>query len=198
MARISDFKAMLRNGGARPNQFRVELHFPQFVQLGVVAGAEAQFLCKAASLPAVTLENIQVHYRGRPVNFAGERTYQPWGITVYNDTTFNIRNQLEVWSNGIQHFEDTEGIVNPRDYQVDLRVHQLGRNGETLKTYKFVDAYPVAIGQIQLDYESNNAIEMFDVEFQYNYYTSNTSSGGDGFGVNGSVDTPIGTVELPI
>ena len=80
MANIADFKAQMIGGGARPNQFRVELAFPSYVTLGVVAGQRAQFLCKAAQLPASTIETLPVLYRGRPVNFAGERTFQPWTV----------------------------------------------------------------------------------------------------------------------
>jgi hypothetical protein len=195
MANIADFKAQMIGGGARPNQFRVELTFPAFVTLGAVAGQRAQFLCKAATLPASTIETIPVLYRGRPVNFAGERTFQPWSVTVYNDTTFGIRNALEQWQSGIQNYDTTSGRVNPADYQVDLAVHQLDRNGATVKTYKFVDAFPTVIGAIGLDYEQQNAIEQFDVEFQYNFFTSNTGA-TSGFGVNVSIDTPVGS--LPI
>lgn len=195
MANIADFKAQMIGGGARPNQFRVELTFPSYVTLGVVAGQRAQFLCKAAQLPASTVENIPVLYRGRPVNFAGERTFQPWTISIYNDTTFGIRNALEQWQSGVQNYNATTGRTNPRDYQVDLNVHQLDRNGATIKSYKFVDAYPTSISAVGLDFESQNAIEMFDVEFTFNFFTSNTGAAA-GFGVNVSVDTPIGTFPL--
>jgi len=197
MANIADFKAVMIGGGARPNQFRVELSFPSYVTGGIVAGQQAQFLCKAAQLPASTVENIGVLYRGRPVNFAGERTFQPWTVTLYSDTSFNIRNAMEQWQAGIQNYGATTGRTNPRDYQVDLNVHQLDRNGATVKTYKFVDAYPVSIGAIGLDFEQQNQIETFDVEFQYNYFTSNSTE-GNSFGVNVSVNTPIGTLPIPI
>jgi len=195
MANIADFKAQMIGGGARPNQFRVELVFPSYVSLGVVAGQRAQFLCKAAQLPASTVENIGVLYRGRPVNFAGERTFQPWSVAIYNDTTFGIRNALEQWSNGVQNYNSTNGRVNPTEYQVDLNVHQLDRNGAIIKSYKFVDAYPTTISAIALDYEQQNAIELFDVEFTYNFFTSATGTAG-GFGVNVSVDTPIGSFPI--
>jgi hypothetical protein len=195
MANIADFKAQMLGGGARPNQFRVNLTFPNYVPLGVVAGTRGQFLCKAAQLPASTIENIPVLYRGRPVNFAGERTFQPWTVTVYNDTSFNIRNALEQWQSGIQNYDTTDGRTNPTDYQVDLTVEQLDRNGATIKTYKFFDAMPTNISAIALDFEQQNAIEMFDVEFTYNYFTSDTGAAG-GFGVNVSIDTPIGTFPL--
>ena len=195
MANIADFKAQMIGGGARPNQFRVELTFPSFVTLGVVAGQRAQFLCKAAQLPASTIETLPVLYRGRPVNFAGERTFQPWTVTIYNDTTFGIRNALEQWQSGIQNYNTTNGRVNPTEYQVDLNVHQLDRNGAIIKSYKFVDAFPTNISAVGLDYETQNAIEQFDVEFQYNFFTSNTGA-TSGFGVNVSIDTPVGSFPL--
>lgn len=195
MANIADFKSQMIGGGARPNQFRVELTFPSFVTLGVVAGTRAQFLCKAAQLPGSTIENIPVLYRGRPVNFAGERTFQPWTVSIYNDTSFGIRNSLEQWQSGIQNYNATTGRTNPTDYQVDLRVHQLDRNGATIKTYTFHDAYPTSISAVGLDFEQQNAIEQFDVEFTYNFFTSNTGA-VSGFGVNVSVDTPIGSFPL--
>lgn len=198
MANIADFKAQMIGGGARANQFRVDLTFPSFVSVGALAGINAQFLCKAAQLPASTIENTQILYRGRQVNFAGERTFAPWQISVYNDTTFTIRNALERWSDGVMNNAQTNGRVNPRDYQVDLLVHQLDRNGATVKTYKFVDAYPTEIGPIAVDYDQNNAIEIFDVVFTYNYWTSDTTTGASAFGVNASVSTPVGTFPLPV
>ena len=192
MANIADFKAQMIGGGARPNQFRVELTFPSFVTLGVIAGQRAQFLCRAASLPASTIETISIPYRGRPVNFAGERSFQPWTVSIYNDTTFNIRNALEQWQSGIQQYNTTNGRTNPTDYQVDLSVHQLDRNGATIKSYKSTDAFPTNIGAITLDYEQQNAIEQFDVEFVYNFFTSNEGAGAN-FGINATINTPIGS-----
>lgn len=199
MANISDFKSQMIGGGARPNQFRVDLTFPSFVSsgLGSLIGLNNQFLCKAASLPASTVENVQVFYRGRPVNFAGERSFQPWTVTVYNDTTFSIRNALEAWSNGVANFTGTNGLTSPRDYQTDLRVYQLDRNNEApIKQYTFINAYPTLVSQIALDYDANNVIETFDVEFQYDYFTTSEIDSTSGFGVGVAVNTPIGTIPL--
>lgn len=152
-------------------------------------------MCKAAQLPASTVENIPLQYRGRAVNIAGERTFTPWTITVYNDVDFGIRNAMEQWSNGVQNLSSTNGKTNPRDYQVDLSVHQLDRNGAIVKTYKFIDAYPIEIGAIALDYDQANTVETFDVTFQYNYWTSDTAEAG-GFGVATTINTPIGSFPI--
>lgn len=196
MANVADFKAQMIGGGARANQFRVFLNFPTYVGLGPLAGQKAQFLCNAAQLPASTIDPITVQYRGRPVNFAGERTFAPWTVTIYNDTDFVIRNALEVWSNGIQNIGSTNGLTNPIEYQVDLEVHQLDRAGNSIKVYKFVDAFPTEVGAIALSYDTTGALETFDVTFTYNYWASDTST-PSGSGVNISVSIPgIGT--LPI
>lgn len=197
MANIADFKAQLTGGGARPNQFRVELSFPTYVTAGIVFGQQGQFLCKSAQLPAATVEDIPLQYRGRAVHFAGERTFAPWSVSIINDTDFGIRNAMEQWSNGVQNLTTANGRTNPRDYQTDLLVHQLDRNGGIVKTYKFVDAYPTNISAIALSYDTTNAIEEFEVEFTYNFWTSNTAT-SSGFGVNVSVDTPLGSFPINI
>jgi hypothetical protein len=200
MGNVSDFKSQLIGGGARANQFRAYLHFPTFVTAGALEGARAQFLCKSASLPGSTIASIEIPYRGRVLNVAGERTFQPWQVTIYNDVTFGLRNAFESWQAGIQRYAATEGKTNPAEYQVELEIHQLDRNGATLKIYKFADAFPTSIGAITLDYDSANQLETFDVEFTYNYFTSNTGTDTDGssFGVNLSVDTPIGTLPFSL
>ena len=171
MATISAFKAQMQGGGARPNQFRVELTFPGFIgAAGANAGSAAQFLCRSATLPASTLDDVTAQYRGRPVHFAGERTFQPWTISMYSDTNFLLRNVMEKWSDGILKYDSTMGRLRPSDYQVDMSVYQLDRNDKVIKTYKFFDAYPTNVGQVQLAFDANNTIEEFDVEFTYNYF----------------------------
>lgn len=172
MATISAFKAQMQGGGARANQFRVELTFPGGVSGAAAAGNAAQFLCKSSSLPASTMDDITSFYRGRPVHFAGERSFQPWTISVFNDTNFLIRNVMESWHDLTLNYDTTNGAMRPADYQVDMWVHQLDRNDNIIKSYRFFDAYPIEVGQIALDFEANNQIEQFDVTFQYNYFVA--------------------------
>jgi hypothetical protein len=172
MATISAFKSQMQGGGARPNQYEILMTFPTFVGQGSAAGNSARFLCIASSLPAAIIEDIPVFYRGRPVHFAGERSFMPWSVTVLNDTNFLIRNALETWSNRVLNLTATNGITRPGDYQTDMTVNQLDRNDSLIKSYKFYDTYPVDVGQIGLSYQSNNEIETFEVTFVYNYYTT--------------------------
>ena len=99
---LEDFKARLIGGGARPNLFEVEINFPTFALVGDTPGTGinddtrsvsdlTQFMCKAAQLPASNIAEIPVPFRGRVLKVAGDRTFDPWTITVVNDTDFKIR-----------------------------------------------------------------------------------------------------------
>lgn len=170
MANISSFKANMLAGGARSNQFQCIITFPTAVVGGALASNKVAFMAKSASIPDSTVADIEVMYRGRAVHFAGERTFQPWNITVYNDNDFLLRNAFESWVNIISNASSTNGLMSPLAYQVDMEVHQLDRSDNVVKKYKFVDAYPTNVGEIQLSWEANSQLQEYPVSFTYNYH----------------------------
>jgi hypothetical protein len=175
MADISQFKAQMKQGGARSNSFKCIITPPQgLVQGAAAAGSKIEFLAKSASLPAADLAPVQVMYRGRPVNFAGERTFTPWTVTLYNDNDFIVRNAFENWVNETSRAESTNGVLAPSDYQVDMEVYQLDRNDVQLKKYIFRDAFPVNVSDISLSWDQNNQIQEYSVTFEYNFWEAQT------------------------
>lgn len=171
MANISQFKSQMKAGGARSNAFKCIITPPQGLIPGAtLAGSKIEFMAKAASLPSADLAPVEVMYRGRPVNFAGERTFQPWTVTLYNDNDFIVRNAFEAWVNEISRAESTNGVLNPALYQVDMEVYQLDRNDKQLKKYIFRDAFPTSVEAISLSWDDNNRIQEYSVTFQYNFW----------------------------
>ena len=99
MANIDDFKANLIGGGARPNQFRVTITPPTGIAIGLDV-RRTSYLCKASNLPAQTLGEIPIPFRGRSVYIAGDREFtDPWTTTFINDTDFMIRDAMERCTN---------------------------------------------------------------------------------------------------
>ena len=170
LRKITDFKSKLIGGGARPNLFEVELAFPEEIAIDNDVKEKARFLVKAAALPASNITPIDVNFRGRILKIAGDRTFDTWTITVINDTDFAIRSAFEKWMNSINRLSDATGTNNPADYQEDAYVHQLDRDGSTLRTYRFYDVFPTQISQVDLSYETVDTIQEFTVELQVLYY----------------------------
>ncbi len=189
---IDDFKANVASDFARPNLFQVDLAFPS----GIINNASlvnlGKFTVRAANLPSSQIGVIEVPFRGRVLKIAGDRTFEPWTITVQNDSNFALRNAFELWASSIQsyneNFTSAAGLGDQDDstgYFADMSVHQLARDikdGEkpkVLKSYKFYNVFPSNIAAIDLDYGNNDAIEEFTVELQTQYWTPLTPTSND-------------------
>ena len=170
---VDDMKAKLVGGGARPNLFKVTMSFPSYVTANVEL---ASYMCKASSMPASTIAPIEVPFRGRQLKIAGDRTFDPWGVTIINDTDFNVRNSFEQWMNGINQHKANTGLTQPSSYMADMIVEQLDKDGTVEKTYNMRGTWPTSLGAIELSYETGDTIEEFEVELQVQYWESNKTT----------------------
>ena len=176
MANINEFKARLKGGGARANQFKVTMSFPGYAEVGGET-SDLSFLCSAATLPGQTLTPTLVNFRGRVLKMTGDaREFADWTMTVLNDTDFKLYKAFERWMNGMNNMTDNEGLTDPNEYQVDYFLDHLDRDGTTIKQYVFRGAFPVSLGDISLSYETNNAVETFDVNMAYQYFETDTTT----------------------
>ena len=167
---IEEFKARLGAGGARPNQFRVKLAFPSYV-----TGVDPSYslLVTGAALPASNVNPAIIQYRGREIKLAGERIFDPWTITVVNDSDFSLRAPFEAWMNGMNDRQSNEAItLEPSSYQSDIVVEHLDRNDKVLEngTYTLRNAFPIQMSEIALNYAQNDIFEEFTETSQYTHY----------------------------
>lgn len=182
LRKITDFKSKLTGGGARSNLFEVVLNFPAIAPASSEVLDKSRFLVKAANLPASNISDITVPFRGRILHVAGDRTFDSWTVTIINDTDFAIRSAFEKWMNAINRVSDNTGSTDPASYQADAFVHQLDRNGDTLRSYRFYDLFPTNISPINLSYDTEG-IQEFTVEMQVHWWEATKgrgpASGGD-------------------
>ena len=171
---VDDFKSKLTGGGARANLFKATVNFPSFVATSDVE--LTSFLCKGVQIPSSVIAPITIPFRGRQLQMAGDRTFEPLTLTVINDASFVVRNAFESWANGINNFAENTGLSNMNDYICDVVVEQLNKAGETTKKYEFRGCWPSNVSTIDLNYDTENTIEEFTVELQVQYWESNTTS----------------------
>jgi len=189
MPNIIEFKSKL-NGGVRPNLYEVEINFPTGVggtgtgsdDQKVTLAEQGKYLCRSTSLPTHSQGLIEVPFRGRFLKIPGDRTFEAWTATFYNTADFNLRAAFEQWINlGNQVDENIGATTGLDDIFKDVYIRQLskdanevgtggaGDKNRVLRTYKLFDAWPTSVGAINVAFDSNDALEEFDVEFQYQY-----------------------------
>ena len=187
---ISQFKSQLIGGGARPNLFEVEL---TTLPAGIAWPADNfRYMCKAAQLPASVIANIDIPFRGRIFKVAGDRTIEPWSLTIINDEDFRIRKAMEEWVDLIAKLENNLGATDPSAYMVNAKVFQLGRGSTpssknnagdrnaVLREYEFIDIFPTNVSSIDLSYDSSDTIEEFVVDFQVQSFAFVDAGGPNG------------------
>ena len=195
---ITAFKERLLGGGSRPNLFEVSVQFPeglqnanfptQFANVNSDSSGNltlqeyTRFLAKSAQIPGMTLGTIQLPYRGRVVKYAGDRTFEPFTITVHNDGGNYVRSGFEAWSDGINGLETNTGTICFPEYTTEVIVRQLARGCGTtqnnadrdgyfpVRTYRLINAWVANVSPIDLNYASTDQISEFSVTFEYDYF----------------------------
>ena len=169
--------------GVKPNMFVVDVSWPTDLDNKPEGDNRelVNLLCKSTALPASNIGVIEVPFRGRTVKIAGDRTFDTWTATFFNDKDFKIRSYFEKWLEQINTHESNNAPLfvptnSTAGYMATVKVKQMRKDdresGSILRQYDLLHAFPTSVSQIDLAYDSNDQIEEFSVEFQYSYWTS--------------------------
>ncbi len=177
---IDSFTSKLKAGGALASLFEAEL----ITTKGIEDSSSVQdfkFLCKATTLPGDTIDVATVTYMGRGINIPSNRAAVQWTTTIYNDEGMEIRNNVESWMEQLNSHKSNvraASMTQIQSYTGTLKVKTFGKAGGVIpKSYEFIDAWPSAIGEITVDWETND-IQTYDVTWEFSYWRSNQSNTG--------------------
>ena len=177
---IDTFTSKLKAGGALASLFEAELTTTKGTE-DVSAVADFKFLCKATTLPGDTIDVATVTYMGRGINIPSNRAAVQWTTTVYNDEGMGIRNNIESWMEKLNSHKSNvrdSGMSQIQSYTGTLKVKTFEKAGTVIpKSYEFIDAWPSAVGEITVDWETND-IQTYDITWEFSYWRSNQSNVG--------------------
>ena len=172
---IDDFKTGISSANiepARSSLFQVSVSGGQGGSTGF---ANLKYLCRATSIPGLTITPIERQYLGRTVKIPGDITFTELALTIVNDTDYLIRNSLEIWMAGINSHETNERAFADifGSETTTIKLEQLNRAGTTTAggTFQFINAWPTTVDPIELSFDTASDIEEFTATFAYQYYT---------------------------
>ena len=169
---INTFRSSIgrQNGISRPNLFDV-----------IISGRGATdiplnflFQAKIATIPPSTLGVIEVPYFGRMIKIPGNRTFDNLSLTVINDTNFSVRNPVEAWMAKFNSHQSNEASTTDETTltcNIIITHYGIKGNSEVTGIWRFVNCFPVSLGEIGLDWGSNDTAEEFTIDFAYDYWT---------------------------
>ena len=176
-------KALLSKGVSRPTLYQVILP---------VAGetnAQLEFLCKQASVPEVRANTIAVNGHEQ-MGVVREQTTQivygnPFTISVVSDRDFKVYKEVRSWfeTMNVNPFATGSQRINYYDsYKRQITLNKLEQNNVpggrgiysrglgTTFSIQFNNAFPVAMGEINLQSDAYDTFTEFTIDFAYETY----------------------------
>lgn len=176
---IRDVRRGLFQDGARASHFSVEVDLPVGIAaLNQINSEKISLTGKAAGYPKSNNQPVEVDYFGRKVKLAGNRVFEDWTITFYNDQDFSVRTLFENWLAAINGHENNVrqpafGVDETQaSYKAFGRINAWGKTGlNIVKTYEMFGLFPIEVGEMEGDW-GNNEVQTFPVTFAYDYWVS--------------------------
>jgi len=166
---ITDFKGALKQGGARPSLFEIQIVASP---AGVTIPADHSSKCFTSAIPGLTITPIEKQYFGRTTKIPGEMGFETLSTTFYNAENYDIRTALENWTDIINDPITNEGVSgNPQTFSGQIDLTHYGKDGKKGMKFQFRDCWPTSIEAIPLDYGTTGDMESFGVTWSYDYYT---------------------------
>ena len=180
---IADFRAKFK-GGTRPNRFRVTGTIPGSNDFETFPGgpvtkgdgdiSSMSFLVKAASMPAATIGEIIVPFRGRGLRIPGDRIFEPWTFTLLDDVP-SLREKFIKWGDKINsHVENLTSDPNQNDDKAQWTVEMLehmGNSDKSIRTVKLHNCWPLAVSPIDLSMDVADSLSEYSVTLAYDFWT---------------------------
>ena len=193
---ISDFAAQFQ-GGVRANLYRVSITGPEDF-------SNLEFLCSGVSIPGSTIATIAVPYRGRQLQVPGDRTFEPWTVTMFNDPSWRFRAAFEKWSDKITaNSANISALRGTSVYGTGTVLH-LDRSEKVIRRYVLEQIFPTSIAGIDLTSDGNDTVEEYTVGFAVNGIFSKStgsldaSKGGLDIDVDLSINATVGPLSLTV
>lgn len=173
----------------RPNRFMVAINPPSFVS----AMDELMYYATSASIPDRNFSEIEVKYYGMSLKLPASEIVQDLSITFIMDDEWKVRTFFEQWADGINDRVET---AFKNKYKrlfdgVNIKVHQLGFEGDPIASYEFRNVFLKTLDQVDLSMDSTDSHSTFQATFAYSYWVKISESGTTVPSVPDAVELPV-------
>lgn len=140
------------------------------------AGEELQVRTEAISLPGVaflSVDNFSPYGNGKVYNIPYRYNPQEVSMTHVMDGKADLYKVFRDWSNRIVDLDGTQKYgakyMKPAGggYSIDISALVYDRTGKLIKIVKFIEAFPVLVEPIQLNWAQNDEIMKLNVQYRF-------------------------------
>lgn len=179
---INGFRSTINGLGGlqRSNHFYVTIPNPK-VSAGDIGPILLPFLTDAANLPGVSFATSEVRRYG--TGSVERKPYVPiftdTQMSFYGDGSGTVHKFFYNWMNGIIKFDNGVNgkagrsklkpfeVEFKKDYAVDITITTIDEKERKIKEFKLYEAYPVALGDISMNWADTDGYVKIPVTFTF-------------------------------
>lgn len=177
IANIKDFLASFTDDLAKPSRFEVLVTATHPLLTSIMSAQELSLRCENAVIPGRTLETADLRIYGPTEKFPYKSSYEDITLTFICTDGSLVEKQF---------FNQWMQLVNPSDswnfqykstYRATIQINQYDNADNIIHTVYLIDAFPLAVNQLDLDWSSSDTYHKLSVVFAYTYWTAELNSG---------------------
>lgn len=174
MARtINDFRSSFNVDVARPSRFDVNIPIPYFMLTQFNNAKNLTYRCEAAELPGRAFDTVDRRIGTLPVQkFPLKTIYNDMTMTFIVSDDMSEKIFFDMWMEVINP-QSTFNMKYKTDYAVDITVNQYDVSGNLTYAATMIDAFPIAINQLDVDWSSTDNHHKLAVVFAYTQWFNN-------------------------
>ena len=164
---INDFKARVGGNLAHPANFRVMF-------AGAIVDAEPArllaFLCNQAQLPGRAFATLEYTTHGPIRKIPYQNIYDDVVLSFYVKEDMGVKELFQEWQNFIVDNNTDSQFSYFDDFVTDIIIEQFDSTGKSTYGCRLIDAYPLMVAPVQLDWGDKDSFMNLQVTFAYRYW----------------------------
>ena len=190
MPSLQEFKSSFKTELARPARFDVEIPVPLKLMAYLGTGRNLRLRCENAELPSKTFATTER-------KIYGPTEKHPY-LTTFNDSTFTFMVSDDMSEK--KFFDAWMNLINPKatfdlnyknDYITAITVNQYNVKNELSYSLSLIDAFPISVNQLDLDWSNENTHHKLAVTFAYYTWENNSIAAFAEDLINAGVSTAV-------
>jgi hypothetical protein len=179
---IQEFLSSFTEDLARPSRFDVKINIP--LDLTHILDAKTLALrCENAVLPGRTLNTTDLKIYGPSEKIPYQTAYEDVTLTFIVTGHMLEKEIFSAWLTKINP-HDNWNFEFKNNYVADITITQYDVSDNEIHTVQLVEAFPISMNQLDLDWSNDNAYHKLSVTFAYRYwYTAATAERNHAIGV---------------
>ena len=165
---IQDFRSSFTGELAKPSRFHVIINLP--ASLGSTIDTRTLALrCENASIPGRTIATSDLRIYGPTEKYPYQSSYEDMALTFICDDNMIEKAAFDAWMEKINP-QNNWNFEYKANYVSTITIVQFDNSNNEVHKINLIDAFPIAVNQLDLDWSSDAPYHKLSVVFAYTYW----------------------------